>query len=127
MHALRIHLALGLVIALAVSMSATASADPGGQIKTHPHTTRHTYDKPYHRLQGRVGITNGSSHTVSLRCNVVVLLKGSGTAHKRGSDIIHARIGAGGTRKPHFAVKIRDANHDFDNLPTSTAAHCRQI
>ena len=114
------------VVALAM-LSGQATGAPGHQVKIHPHVLRHGFDDPWHRIQGTIGIKNGSSRTVDLRCTVIVLLDGAGTTHKRGRDVIRASVGAGDLRKPHFAVKIRDVDHAFDNVPTSVKPHCRQV
>ena len=127
MRAARICVTLGIAVVLALSVVGIVDAAPGSQVKVRAHTLRHPYDSPFHRIHGRLGITNGSSHTVSLRCEVVVVLKGSGTTHKRGSEVVHSHVGAGQTRRPFFTVKIRDVDHDFENVPAKTQAHCKQV
>ena len=116
---------LGLLLA-ACLIPGAAIAAPGNQIGVHPHATSHGYDDPFHRIRGRVGIVNGSNRAVSLKCTVVVLLDGPGDTHKRGRDTFRVGVGAGEKRRPHFSVKIRDAEHSFDNVPTSTRAHCHR-
>ncbi len=110
----------------AVSGAAPLSA-PGPQIAIHPHVGTHTYSAPDHHIRGRVGIDNYSSHAVTIKCNVVVTLEGDGDTHKKGEDMVRARVAAGTKRKPHYSIDIRDADHHLRNVPTHIAAHCRRV
>jgi len=118
---------LGVLIALSiVGPVGMAGAAVGDKIGIHPHTNSRVFDRPYHHLKGRVGIVNKSKHKVTIKCQVVVLLDGPGTTHKRGFDTFKSTIKRGDKKNPHFHVKIKDKGHKFNNIETSTKAHCHK-
>lgn len=127
MRILRSCTALALSAVIALSLMGVATARPGRRVEVHAHSPLRVYDRPYHRIHGRVVVHNRSSSAVGLRCNVVVLLRGAGTKHKRGYDMVHIRVRAHSMRETHFIAKIKDAHRRFANVPASTLAHCHRV
>ena len=109
------------------ALASPAGAELGPRFGIHTHVTHHAYEAPLHHINGRVGIVNKTDKTEVIKCAVVALIKGPGDTHKKGRDTVKARIPGGDTKRPHFRIEIRDENHDFDNVPSHIATHCRKV
>lgn len=104
-----------------------AHAALGPRFGIHERVISTDYDQPMHHIRGRIGIVNKAKRPALVKCKVVALLKGPGDTHKKGSDGVKVRIPGGETKRPHFAIEIRDASHRFNNKPSKVAVHCHKV
>ena len=116
-----------LVVALGLMSTGTTQAALGPRFGIHERVTSTAYEAPMHHIRGRVGIVNKTDQAALVRCRVVALLKGPGDRHKKGSDGVKVRVPGKDSKRPHFAIEIRDEAHDFDNLPSKVTTHCHKL